>query len=80
MEDACWVHLEALRWPEGLVCPKYGGVNAAHRIDRAHYRCCNTCKAKFKVTHRTQFEDTHLPLQTWFAALHLGRRARASRR
>jgi transposase-like protein len=70
-DDTCWAHLEAVRWPDGPVCPKCGSVNNAHRVGRAHYRRCNACKAKFKVTHGTPFEGTHLPLRTWFTALYL---------
>ncbi len=70
-EDACWAHLEAVRWPKGPVCPKCGSVNDAHLVGRAHYRRCNACRAKFKATHGTPLEGTHLPLRTWFTALHL---------
>lgn len=70
-DDACWAHLEAVRWPKGPVCPKCGSVNDAHLVGRAHYRRCNACRAKFKATHGTPLEGTHLPLRTWFTALHL---------
>jgi transposase-like protein len=32
---------------------------------------CNACNGKFRVTHGTPFEGTHLPLQNWFTALYL---------
>lgn len=70
-DDACWAHLEAVRWPDGPVCPKCGSIDNAHHVGRAHYRRCNACKAKFRVTHGTPFEGTHLPLRTWFTALYL---------
>jgi transposase-like protein len=70
-DDACWAHLEAVRWPQGPVCPKCGSEGNAHLVGRAHYRRCNACRAKFKVTHGTPFEGTHLPLRTWFTALYL---------
>jgi transposase-like protein len=71
-DDACWAHLETVRWPNGPVCPRCGSVNNAHHIGPgAHYRRCNVCKAHFRVTHGTPFEGTHLPLRTWFTALYL---------
>jgi transposase-like protein len=70
-DASCWAHLEAVRWPDGPICPKCGSVNDAHLVGRAHYRRCNGCRAKFKVTHGTPFEGTHLPMRTWFKALYL---------
>ena len=69
--DACWAHLEAVRWPDGPLCPKCGSVNNAHFVGCSHYRRCNACRAKFKVTHGTPLEGTHLSLRTWFTALYL---------
>lgn len=43
----------------------------AHFVGQAHYRRCNACQSKFKVTHGTPFEGTHLPMRTWFTALYL---------
>ena len=70
-DDACWAHLEAVRWPEGPVCPHCGVIGNAHFVGQAHYRRCNACQGKFKVTHGTPFEGTHLPMRTWFTALYL---------
>jgi len=70
-DEACWAHLEAVRWPQGPVCPKCGSIDNAHHAGRAHYRRCNDCQAKFKVTHGTPFEGTHLPMRAWFTALYL---------
>ena len=70
-DEACWAHLEALRWPSGPVCPKCGSIDNAHKVGRAHYLQCNPCGAKFKVTHGTALEGTHLPMRSWFTALYL---------
>ena len=70
-DDACWAHLEAVRWPNGPVCPHCGVIGNAHLVGQAHYRRCNACQGKFKVTHGTPFEGTHLPMRTWFTALYL---------
>lgn len=70
-DEACWAHLEALRWPSGPVCPKCGSIDNAHKVGRAHYLQCNPCGAKFKATHGTALEGTHLPMRSWFTALYL---------
>jgi len=70
-DEACWAHLEAVRWPHGPVCPKCGSIDNAHHVGRAYYWRCNACRAKFRVTHGTPLEGTHLPLRTWFTALYL---------
>ncbi len=70
-EESCWAHLETVRWPDGPICPRCGSIGNAHHVGQGHYRRCNACRAKFKVTHGTPFEGTHLPLRTWFTALYL---------
>lgn len=70
-DDACWTHLEALRWPEGPICSKCGVIGNAHRAGRAHYLRCNACRAKFTVAMGTPLEGTHLPMRVWFTALYL---------
>jgi transposase-like protein len=70
-DAACWTYLEAVRWPNGPVCPHCGAVDDARSAGRVHYLRCNACKGKFRVTHGTPFEGTHLPLRTWFTALSL---------
>jgi hypothetical protein len=37
-DDACWAHLEALRWPSGPVSPKCGSIDNAHKVGRKDYR------------------------------------------
>lgn len=71
---------EALRWPEGPVCPnascraggaaiaKMGGVKRSHRAGL--YRC-KTCRRQFTVTVDTIFERSPLPLQDWLRAIHM---------
>jgi hypothetical protein len=46
-------------------------VDEAHSAGRAHDLRCNAFNGKFRVTHGTPFEGTHLPLQNWFTALYL---------
>jgi Transposase zinc-ribbon domain len=67
-DDACWSHLERVRWPDGPVCPKCGNVGPTMKCGRVHYHLCKACNAKFTVAMRTPLEG-HLPMRTWFTAL-----------
>ena len=70
-QDACIAHLEAVRWPEGTVCPKCGAVAQATKLPRYSYWQCRACRAQFNVLNGTAMEGTHLPLRAWFAAIYL---------
>src|SRR6266702_378768 len=66
---------EKLRWPDGTVCPHCGLVGEAYKLQgkttRAGLYKCKGCRKKFTVTMRTIFEDSHIPLNMWFYAIHL---------
>jgi transposase-like protein len=66
-EAACRQYLFALRWPEGFVCPGCGG-KTAWPMQRERW-LCRTCRQQVSVTAGTVFQDTHLPLSTWFRAM-----------
>ena len=70
-DDACWSHLERVRWPDGPICPKCGNLGPTRKCGRAHYHLCKACNAKFTVAMGTPLEGTHLPMRTWFTALYL---------
>jgi len=66
--------LEALRWKNGVFCPhcKHKEVTKFKESNRSRkglYKC-NTCKKQFTVTVGTVFENTRLPLTTWFSAFY----------
>jgi transposase-like protein len=68
--EECRQRLEELRWPNGVKCP----LCQSERISRIRQRQqfdCNSCSYQFSVTAGTLFNDTHLPLPTWFAAVYL---------
>jgi transposase-like protein len=69
--EACRAHLEALRWPHGVVCPRCNSIGQARRITTRPdiWRCA--CKREFRVTDGTPMEGSHLPLDTWFTAIYL---------
>jgi len=73
-EDAAWAHLEALRWPDGPVCPHCGIIGEAFKLNgkttRKGLRKCVACREPFTATIGTIFEDSHIPLHKWLLAIH----------
>jgi len=69
-EDKCRAYLEALRWPDGVVCPRCGG-KAISRIAKRGQFDCDSCRYQFSVTAGTTFHDSHLPLWKWFLAVYV---------
>jgi transposase-like protein len=74
-KDKAREHLEAIRWPDGPICPHCGVIdNAAELKGKAHrpgvYKC-RDCRKQFSVTVGTVFERSHIPLNKWLLATHL---------
>ncbi len=74
-EDKARKHLEAIRWPDGPVCPHCGIVDKAYKLEGESTRDglykCAECRKPFTVTMGTIFEDSHIPLHKWLLAIHL---------
>jgi transposase-like protein len=72
-EPAARKHLEAIRWPDGPICPHCGSVNNASKITGAREGLwfCADCRKQFTVTVGTLFERSHVPLHKWLMAVHL---------
>lgn len=73
-DDAAREHLEALRWPDGPVCPHcgcIGNITKTKASRRAGLYTCNDCRKQFTVTIGTLFERSHIPLHKWFQAFFL---------
>src|SRR3954462_11453240 len=68
-EEACRTALFAMRWREGLTCPACGGRGFCALTTRKVFQC-NRCKKQVSLTAGTVFQDTKLPLVTWFAAVY----------
>jgi len=75
--------LEALRWPDGPVCPKIlrktGGLRcgatgtAVAELKQSHRRGlfrCKSCRGQFTVTVGTVFANSKVPLSKWLQAVH----------
>lgn len=78
-EDKAREALEAVRWPNGPICPHCGNVRpdtmpVVHGKKHSHrpgLRYCNECKSTFTVTVGTVFERSKVPLSKWWLATHL---------
>src|SRR3982751_1947186 len=68
-EEARRTALFALRWREGLACPACGHRGFCALRTRKVFQC-NRCKKQVSLTAGTVFQDTKLPLVTWFAAVY----------
>ena len=74
-EAAAWKHFEAVRWPDGPVCPHCGVINSADQIigktSRHGLYRCRECVKQFTATIGTIYEGSHIPMHKWLLASHL---------
>jgi len=74
-EEAARRHFEAVRWPDGPVCPHCGSIDNAHEMQGKSTRPglykCRDCAKPFTATIGTLFERSHIPLHKWLLATHL---------
>jgi hypothetical protein len=68
-EEACRRALFEMRWREGLACPGCGHRGSCRLKTRELFQR-NRCKRQVRLTAGTVFQDTKLPLVTWFAAIY----------
>ena len=70
-EQAPINHLTAIRWKEGKFCPLCGNADAARigTLTGTNTHKCYECRKRFSIKVGTIFQDTKLPLRTWFAAI-----------
>ncbi len=78
-EEQCRDFVASMRWPDGVQCPECGSAEEPYRITRktanknklqSLYKC-RSCVKQFSATVGTIFEDSHVPLNKWLAALFL---------
>ena len=74
-EAEAWKHFEAVRWPDGPICPHCGVINSADPIigktaRHGLYRC-RECVKQFTATIGTIYEGSHIPMHKWLLAAHL---------
>ena len=68
-EEACREALFRMRWREGLTCPACGHRGFCRLRTRKVFQC-NRCKRQLSLTAGTVFQDSKLPLTTWFSAIY----------
>jgi transposase-like protein len=66
-QEACLDYLAALRWPSGFVCPRCKS-DRAWRMGNGLILCAK-CRHQQSVLAGTIFQDSHIPLPTWFRAM-----------
>jgi transposase-like protein len=68
-EQICISHLETLRWNSNVISP-FDANSKIYKCAGNKYKCKNSGKY-FNVLTGTIFENTKIPLQTWFLAIYL---------
>lgn len=69
-ESACVEFLEKSRFPDGVIVSPHGSRGASRTGRIGTYKCRETRKT-FTVRNGTIFEESRLPLHTWFYAIYL---------
>ena len=79
-ENVAADYIQALRSPDGPVCPYCGLVNEAYKLKtgRASQQAfgagvwkCKGCRKQFTIRINSIFHRSHVPLTKWLAAIHL---------
>jgi transposase-like protein len=77
-ETACKNFLVAMRWPDGVRCPRCKRTEKVYALKARpfHWTCCNPdCGGRkgyrFSVLTRTIFENTKISLKLWFKVAYL---------
>ena len=69
--DTCHEFMVALKWPDGEpTCPKCGGAQVGEIKSRRMLQCREpSCKKQFSVKLGTIFQDSAIPLSSWFVVV-----------
>ncbi len=67
-QDVCVEFVVRLRWPDGPVCPRCGGMEHSYLTTRRLWKC-KSCKRQFSVKVGSIFEDSPIGLDKWLAAM-----------
>ncbi len=67
--ETCRLLLEKTRWGEKPVCPFCGHDKKYDLWGGKMYKCAS-CRRKYHVLIGTPFENTKIPLNKWFWAIH----------
>lgn len=68
--DTCLKFMVALRWPDGVSCPRCGSEDVGFISTRSLWECkAKHAKKQFSVKVGTIFEDSPIVLKKWLAAI-----------
>jgi transposase-like protein len=74
-EEKAREHFEAIRWPEGRICPHCGSVDNSTLMQgettRPGLYKCKDCRKPFTATMGTVYESSKIGLHKWLLATHL---------
>ncbi len=74
-EEAAYAWVEVHVWPNGPVCPHCGEDKRLSKMQGKATRLglykCYACRKQFRVTVKTIFEKSHVPLHLWLQAFYL---------
>jgi transposase-like protein len=72
-EQSAIDHLTAIRWANGKFCPLCGNSDEKKigTLTGTNTHKCYACRKRFSIKVGTIFQDTKLPLRTWYAAIWL---------
>jgi len=70
-EQAAIDHLTSIRWARGKFCPLCGNADEKRigTLVGTNTHKCYACRKRFSIKVGTIFQDTKLPLRTWYAAI-----------
>jgi len=66
-EKDCLTYFREIRWPEGYRCPKCNHAKGWSTKEKTTK--CSRCKYRVSLFAGTIFQDTRIPLRTWFQAI-----------
>ncbi|MBU7005577.1 transposase [Phosphitispora fastidiosa] len=69
-KEACFTHLENVRWKGKPKCPYCNSTNSTPMKKEFRHHC-NVCNTSYSATVSTIFHRTHIDLQKWFLAITL---------
>ena len=73
--ESARLYLEAVRWPDGPICPHCGSTEGAYQLTGKSHRHglhkCKDCREQFTVTVGTVFERSKIALNVWLQAVYL---------
>ncbi len=70
-EQSAIDHFTAIRWADGKFCPLCGNADEKRigTLTGTNTHKCYACRKRFSIRVGSIFQDTKLPLRTWFAAI-----------